>query len=102
MSLDLATTIGAAAAICSTASFAPQAWKIIKTRTTKDISAGMYCLTVVGFGLWCGYGVLLAQWPLIASNGICLFLSAFILIMKLMPQSGKRALADAIDPANGR
>ena len=58
------------AAITSTASFAPQAWKIIKTRETKDISTGMYSLTVAGFALWLAYGVMLGQWPLIATNGI--------------------------------
>jgi hypothetical protein len=59
-------------AITSTGSFAPQAWKIIKTRETKDISTGS--LTVVGFALWLAYGVMLGQWPLIATNGICLLL----------------------------
>ena len=49
MALDTSTLIiGALAAIASTGSFAPQAWKIIKTRETKDISTGMYGLTVAG------------------------------------------------------
>lgn len=94
----MATLVGGVAATLSTASFAPQAWKIIKTRHTKDISTGMYTLTVVGFALWFAYGVLLGQWPLMASNGICLLLSAFILGMKLLPPSGKRAVAETLDP----
>jgi MtN3 and saliva related transmembrane protein len=92
------TTIGVLAAICSTASFAPQAWKIIKSRETKDISTAMYILTVTGFGLWTAFGIALAQWPLVASNVICFFLSFFILVMKLLPQSKKEQLADRIDP----
>jgi MtN3 and saliva related transmembrane protein len=74
--------IGGVAALCSTASFAPQAWKILRTGDVRSISLGMYVLTVTGFALWTGYGFLLAQWPLIAANAICLCLSAFILVMK--------------------
>jgi MtN3 and saliva related transmembrane protein len=98
MALDTSTLIiGALAAITSTGSFAPQAWKIIKTHETKNLSTGMYGLTVVGFTLWLAYGVMLGQWPLIATNGICLVLAAFILLMKILPASGKRAVADTLD-----
>ena len=89
--------IGAFAALCSTASFAPQAWKIVRTRATKDISTKMYVLTVVGFAAWTSYGILLRQWPLIAANSICLVLSAFILAMKLLPRRRKDAVADRIE-----
>lgn len=94
--MPFVTIIGAVAALCSTVSFAPQAWKIIRTRQTKDISTGMYLFTVMGFAAWLTYGVLLKQWPLIAANSICLVLSAFILTMKLLPQSKKNAVADEI------
>lgn len=98
MTLDAPTLVGAAATAASVASFAPQAWKIIRTRDTKSISAGTYALTVAGFALWLIYGALLGQWPLIATNAICCALSAFILVMKLLPASKKKAVAEAIDP----
>ncbi len=99
---DIAVTIvGYAAACCSTASFTPQAWKIIKSRETKDISAGMYALTVSGFALWTAFGALGMQWPLIIANFICLMLSAFILVMKLLPRPKKDAVANALDPEAG-
>ena len=94
----LVTIIGYAAAVFSTTSFAPQAWKIIKSRETKDISAGMYGLTVCGFALWLIFGSLQRQWPLVLSNSICFAMAAFILAMKLLPRSGKDAVAKAIDP----
>ena len=53
---------GWVAGIASTANFAPQAWKIIKTRETKNISAWMYGLTVAAFVFWIVYGVLIGQW----------------------------------------
>ncbi len=90
--------LGSLAAIASTVSFAPQAVKIIRTRQTKDISLGMYAITVTAFALWCAYGVMLRQWPLIASNSICLVLSGFILVMKLLSPSAKKKVADAVTP----
>ena len=76
--------LGYLAAAASMASFVPQAWKIVRSRETKDISAGMYLLTVSAFALWLAYGGLLRQWPLVVSNGVCLVLSAFILAMTLL------------------
>lgn len=58
----------------------------------------MYAVTVLGFALWTAYGVMLGQWPLIFTNSICLMLSAFILLMKLLPRRQKNAIADALDP----
>ncbi len=94
--------IGGVAAVASTSSFVPQAYKIIRTRNTSAISSGMYIVTVTGFALWTAYGALLSEWPLIASNFISLILSAFILAMKLLPRPAKERIADAIDPlSNG-
>jgi MtN3 and saliva related transmembrane protein len=93
----LVTLIGTAAAIGSTVSFTPQAWKIIKTAETKDISAGMYLITVVAFALWTVYGVILNQWSLVVSNVICFFLSGFILLMKFLPRSQKHQVSRSIE-----
>ena len=94
---DYATVVGGIAAVLSTVSFVPQAAKIIRSRDTSSISTGMYAVTVAGFTLWTAYGAMQTAWPLIASNGICLILSAFILIMKLLPQHEKEKVADAVD-----
>jgi MtN3 and saliva related transmembrane protein len=40
------------------------------------------------------------QWPLIASNSICFLLSAFILLMKLLPQAEKEKVAEALEPGS--
>ena len=96
--MDAITVIGPAAALASTISFTPQAWKIIKSRRTHDISTGMYTLTVCGFALWTAYGILLDQWPLIVTNSICLALSGFILMMKLLPRPKKEVVAHALAP----
>ena len=96
--MNLVSALGTLAGIASTISFAPQALQIIRTRETKDISLGMYAITVTAFALWCAYGVILRQWPLIASNSICLVLSGFILVMKLLPRRAKNKVANAVTP----
>ena len=98
--MEIVTLIGSLAALCSTLSFAPQAWKIIKSRDTSAISMRMYGVTVVGFGLWLAYGMMKGEWPLIVTNSVCLVLSAFILLMKVLPRHKREAVADTFDPGS--
>ena len=88
--LDPITIIGAGAAVCSTTSFVPQALRIVRTGDAVSISTRMYVLTVIGFSLWSLYGGLRAEWALLASNAVCLTLSAFILVEKLRLSRGRR------------
>lgn len=89
---------GSAAAFCSMISFVPQAWRIVKSRDTGSISPVMYSFTVAGFALWTLYGIGLGEWPLIVTNSVCLLLASFILLMTLLPQAKKDAMADTFDP----
>ncbi|MEX2618251.1 MAG: SemiSWEET family transporter [Alphaproteobacteria bacterium] len=93
-----AAVLGWLATAASVTSFVPQAVKIIRTRETADISIGMYVLTVSGFMLWTGYGTMIGAWPIIVTNTICASLSAFILLMTLLPRRKREAVADALDP----
>lgn len=90
--------VGILASIASIVSFVPQAWRIIKTRDVKGLSGGTYSITVLGFCLWTAYGLLLGQWPIIATNAVCLVLAAFILLMVVLPRRHRDRVADAVDP----
>jgi MtN3 and saliva related transmembrane protein len=94
--MDTVTLIGTGAAILSTISFTPQAWKVIKTGETKDISAWSYAITVMAFALWVTYGAIRSDWPLVGSNAICLVLSAFILTMTLVPKRARETVKRAV------
>src|SRR5262245_13849021 len=96
--MDLVTIVGFLAALASTISFSPQAWKIIRTRDTEGISAVSYAVTTTAFALWLAYGIMLGRWPLIVSNAICFLLAAFILVMTLLPQPKKEQVAKSLDP----
>lgn len=78
--MDFSTAIGVATVVCSTASFPPKAWQVIRRRDTASISGQMYLLTVAAFPLWSCYGLLRGDWTLILLNAICLTVAAFILV----------------------
>ncbi len=86
--------IGAAAALCSTASFVPQLVKLLREHTAEAVSAPMFALTVAAFALWSGYGLMLGSWPLVASNLVSLGLSGAILALKLRYRARDEAAAD--------
>lgn len=96
--MDAALIVGYLASICSTTSFLPQAWKIIKTSDTAAISMRMYAVTVTGFALWSVFGVMRMEWPIILTNAVCFCLSAFILVMKVLPKKRREAISARLDP----
>lgn len=96
--MSWANVIGTLAAIASVLSFAPQAWRIIRTRETEGLSVRMYALTVVGFALWLAFGIVRMEWAIIVPNLLCLLFAIFILVMLLLPERKREAVADAIDP----
>jgi MtN3 and saliva related transmembrane protein len=90
--------IGSVAALCSVSAFVPQAWRIVKTRKTDDLSTVMWTLQVIGFVVWIFYGAMLRAWPIVAENAVCVLLAGFILAMKVLPHHLRHAVADRIDP----
>ena len=79
----LKTYIGFFAAFCTTIAFLPQAIKVYKTKSTKDISLYMFLIFTIGVLSWLIYGLIINDWPVILANAVTLILSFFILIYKL-------------------
>jgi MtN3 and saliva related transmembrane protein len=75
--------LGLIAATCTTFAFLPQVIKTWQTRSTKDISLGMFLVLVVGILLWLAYGLIIVDVPLITANVVTLFLAGIILLFKL-------------------
>lgn len=94
--MQIVQGVGILAAIASTASFAPQAWRIVRTRDTSALSVYSCALTVTAFGLWLTYGLLMSDWAIAAPNATCLVLSSFILTMKILPKRAKDRIADGV------
>ena len=75
--------IGFFAAFCTTFAFLPQAIKVYKTKSTKDISLYMFLIFTIGVLSWLIYGLIIKDLPVILANAVTLILSFFILIYKL-------------------
>jgi MtN3 and saliva related transmembrane protein len=80
VSVDL---LGIVAGALTTAAFVPQAWRIWKTRSARDLSLPMYAIFTTGVALWLVYGIQIGSLPVVASNAVTLLLAAAVLAMKL-------------------
>lgn len=78
--MDYTTTLGFGAATLTVIAFFPQLLKAWKTKSTRDISMGMFSLFCAGVLLWFFYGILTEDLPVIAAN-LLTFIQAFIILM---------------------
>lgn len=83
MEIISVSAIGFVAGTCTTLAFLPQVVRTWRTRSTDDISLGMFSLMVFGIALWLFYGIAIGDWPLIVADGISLLLATTILLMKM-------------------
>jgi MtN3 and saliva related transmembrane protein len=81
--VSLVTMIGLLAGFCTTVSFLPQVMKTWRTRSTEDISLGMFLVFTLGCILWLLYGLLTRNVAIILPNAITIVLSTFILVCKV-------------------
>jgi MtN3 and saliva related transmembrane protein len=84
--------LGTLAAILTTASFLPQAIRVIRTNDTAAISLAMYLMFTAGVGFWFAYGVAIGSPPILAANSVTFALAATILVQKI--RHLRRARAD--------
>ena len=73
--------IGFTAGTLTTIAFVPQAIKIWKTKSAKDISLGMFVILCTGIILWIVYGILVKSLPLVAANATTLVFALSILVL---------------------
>jgi MtN3 and saliva related transmembrane protein len=83
MDVDWIMVLGFVAATLTTLAFLPQTIKCWRSRSTKDVSLGMFLALIAGIVLWLIYGFLQRDLPLIAANAVTLALAGAILFFKL-------------------
>lgn len=76
--------LGLVATGFTTASFAPQAWRIWRTRDVSGISLVTYIILTLGLVLWLIYGLLKGDLPLVVANSVMVVLTATITFMKIV------------------
>ena len=80
---NLATAIGLAAAVCTTAANLPQLKKAWTTGQTDDLSLKTLLLFGSGLALWVVYGVFQNDLVIIVANGASLLILSLILYLKV-------------------
>jgi MtN3 and saliva related transmembrane protein len=81
--IDTITIVGIIAAAFTTISLFPQVLKVWKTKSTRDISTGMFSLFCGGVFLWFVYGVFINDLPIIIANSLAFIQALIILIFKI-------------------
>lgn len=81
--MHFADFLGLTAGALTTAAFVPQVTKTWRSRSTKDISLGMYAIFSLGVLLWLVYGIYIHSLPIVVANTITLALAAAIVVFKL-------------------
>ncbi|MDJ0725176.1 MAG: SemiSWEET transporter [Prochloraceae cyanobacterium] len=82
--MAVVTAVGLLAGTLTTISFVPQVIKTWTSRSTKDISLGMFLSFCLGVLLWIVYGISVGDLPVIVTNLATLILASTILTMKLI------------------
>jgi MtN3 and saliva related transmembrane protein len=77
--MDAITILGLLAALLTTISLLPQLIRVVKTKSTKDISMSMFSLFCCGVFLWFVYGLFTNHLPIILANAIA-FLQALVIL----------------------
>ncbi|MGF1481469.1 MAG: SemiSWEET transporter [Cyanophyceae cyanobacterium] len=81
--MDFVTVLGLLAGSLTTMAFLPQVIQTWTTKSTKDISLGMFLTFCTGVLLWLIYGIAIRDLPVIAANAVTLILASTILGFKL-------------------
>lgn len=81
--MHFADFLGLTAGALTTAAFVPQVTKTWRSRSTKDISLGMYAIFSLGVLLWLVYGIYIRSLPIVIANAVTLTLAAAIVVFKL-------------------
>jgi MtN3 and saliva related transmembrane protein len=77
--MDYVTIIGLVAGALTVVAFSPQLLKVWKTRSTRDISLGMFSIFCSGVFLWFAYGILSDNPPVTIAN-LLVFVQALIIV----------------------
>lgn len=75
--------LGYIAATMTTVSFVPQLLRVIKLRSARDVSLGMFLIFTTGTAFWLLYGLLAHSFPVAFANAVTFLLSLAILVLKL-------------------
>lgn len=81
--------IGIGAGVLTAISSLPQIIKVLKDKKAQDVSPLMYFVLLTGNGLWCWYGVLLTELPIIITNAFSVLCDLTMILLNYKYSSKK-------------
>lgn len=87
--MDYIQILGLLAAVLTTGANLPQTYKVIKTRSTKSLSAVSFSMLFLGSVTWVIYGIYRDDIPVIIANALSGTLHGTILYFKLFSKNQK-------------
>ncbi|HEY1008463.1 MAG TPA: SemiSWEET transporter [Daejeonella sp.] len=82
--------VGIAAGCFTGVSLLPQLIKMVKEKSSQDISIVMLVCLLIGLCLWIIYGIMKEDWPIILTNAFSLLVNCCIIILNsVYKKSGK-------------
>jgi len=88
--------LGLIAACLTTSSFLPQAIRIWRTRSARDVSLAMYVMMAAGNSLWLTYGILIGSVSMIFANATCLLMVVSVLGLKIRDMMQPNLLVEIV------
>lgn len=82
--MDIKLIVGVAAGCLTAIASTPQIIKTLKTKDVSNVSPFMFLILAAGNGLWCWYGIMLEDWPIILTNAFSLAMDIFMLILRVV------------------
>jgi MtN3 and saliva related transmembrane protein len=66
--------------------------RMLRQRSSRDVSVGYFTILLVGFGLWIGYGVASRNWALVVPNTVAMLIgvSTVAIALRLRKPAGGR------------
>ena len=89
--MDLKFIVGISAGIFTAVSTIPQIIKVIRDKKASDISPLMFMVLLAGNTLWCWYGVMLSDLPIIITNAFSSICDVLMIVLNYRYSNGKKA-----------
>ena len=79
--MDIKIIVGVSAGVLTAVSSLPQIFKVLKDKKAQAVSPLMFFVLLAGNGLWCWYGILLGEVPIIATNAFSFVCDIIMIVL---------------------
>ncbi|HLC59658.1 MAG TPA: SemiSWEET family transporter [archaeon] len=88
--IDILAIVVTIVGLSMSLSYIPQAYRIVKRKSSHDISIVTYIILLVGFATWLIYGLVINNMPLILTNSVSLLAGSSVLVATFVYRKHRR------------